>query len=372
MDVGFYGLRAQPFGMAPDPRFFFASEHHRRGLAYLKYGLQQGEGFIVTTGAVGTGKSILAARLLDEIDPAAVTLARIATTQLDPEDALRFILSGFGLDSRGDKAGLLRTFESFLRQESRAGRQVLLVVDEAQTLRPNTLEELRMLSNLGADGSAPLQCFLFGQPQLMTLLARPELEQVRQRIVASSRLGGLSQTETQAYVEHRLTVVGWASDPAFSDEIWPRLHEETGGIPRRINIVCSRLLLYGAIEKLHRLEEPHLEEALRDLRQEAVDPTAPARPRPAGPTESPEAMEALKPLAALLSEHDTLLRRVLALLQERADAPDVRRGGAEAGPLSTNPSAAPGLAPPDGIEHVASPDVARPARSGWRMARSRG
>jgi general secretion pathway protein A len=269
----FYGLSAPPFALSPDHRFFYGSESHRKAMAYLDYGLQQGEGFIVVTGAVGTGKSTLASQLFSTLDRERIVAAQIANTQVEADDALRFIVSAFGVRAPSpDKAALLHALQDFLATQHGSGRRVLLVVDEAQNLPRRTLEELRMLSNFAVDGEALFQCFLLGQPQFRTLLADPGLEQLRQRVIASVHLTPLVRPETREYVEHRLRTVGWSgSDPEITDDIYDRLHAETGGVPRRINMLMGRLLLYGALEGLHRLDGDAIEAVVADLHEEATD-----------------------------------------------------------------------------------------------------
>jgi general secretion pathway protein A len=247
----FYGLSDAPFRLAPDPRFFYASDTHGKALLYLKYGLRQGEGFVALTGDVGAGKSTLIAHLLDEIDHRRLTVGQLATTSLDPADALWIIATSFGLHpiDRG-KGASLRAIEAFLGQEQAAGRHVLLIIDEAQNLPAATLEELRMLTNLSVEGSYPLQCFLVGQTQLRQTLIAPELEQLRQRVIASYHLEPLSSEETQRYIEHRLQTAGWQGRPSFAPDLFDQVYAATGGIPRRINMLLGRLLLFGALDQL--------------------------------------------------------------------------------------------------------------------------
>jgi hypothetical protein len=207
-----------------------------------------------------------------------VSAALLASTQIDAEDALRLILTAFKIGPiPTDKASMLCAFDSFLRVQRGANRRVLLVIDEAQGLPMRTLEELRMLSNILIDGRSAFQCFMLGQPQLVKLMARSDLEQFRQRIVASCHIGPLAPSETRDYIEHRLKLAGWAGDPVISAQAFSRIHDETGGIPRRINLLCNRLLLYGALEELHELDATAVDEVVADLAREAIDPVKPAR-----------------------------------------------------------------------------------------------
>lgn len=278
MYMNFYNFTSPPFRLVPDQSFFFGSDGHKRALSYLKFGLQQGDGFIVVTGEVGAGKSTLVSKLFAELDGAMVSSALLATTQIDAEDALRLILAAFKIGPiPTDKASMLCAFDSFLRAQREAKRRVLLVIDEAQGLPMRTLEELRMLSNILIDGRSAFQCFMLGQPQLVTLMARSDLEQFRQRIVASCHIGPLAPSETRDYIEHRLKLAGWAGDPVITAQAFDRIHHATGGIPRRINLLCNRLLFYGALEQLHELDAPAVDEVVADLAQEAINPVKPDR-----------------------------------------------------------------------------------------------
>jgi general secretion pathway protein A len=268
----FYRLSGPPFKLSPDHRFFYRSHSHRKAMSYLKFGLHQGEGFIVITGAVGTGKSTLASQLFSELDSTEVIAAQIVTTQIEADDAVRMILSAFEIPaSTPDKAALLRALESFLVQQHKLNRRVLLVVDEAQNLPMRTIEELRMLSNFSVGGQSLFQSFLLGQPQFNALLANPNLEQLRQRVIASYHLEPMTTEETREYIRHRLTMVGWQDDPAITDGAFERIFTETEGIPRRINTLCNRLLLFGALEETHLLDENAVEEVIDDLRKEVAE-----------------------------------------------------------------------------------------------------
>ena len=251
MYTSYYGFSAKPFQLSPDPRFFFGSSGHKRALAYLRYGLSQAEGFIVITGAIGTGKTTLARSLFDELNDSSVIAAQLVTTQVEADDLLRLVVAAFGLPHEDlKKASLIKRFEDFLRACARDGKRMLLVVDEAQNLPPRSLEELRMLSNFQISNTPLLQSFLLGQDEFRLTLQKPEMEQLRQRVIASCHLNPLSEQETREYIEHRLGVVGWQRNPHFTDEAYSAIHLHTAGIPRRINIFCDRLLLFGFLEEL--------------------------------------------------------------------------------------------------------------------------
>jgi general secretion pathway protein A len=269
MYIDYYGFSAKPFQLSPDPRFFFGSRAHTRALAYLRYGLSQGEGFIVITGGIGTGKTTLVKNLFQELDPNQVIAAQLVTTQLEADELLRSVVAAFGLPyEEMGKAALLKHFEDFLRGHARQGRRVLLVVDEAQNLPPKSLEELRMLSNFQISETPLLQSFLLGQEEFRHTLQEPGMEQLRQRVIASSHLTPLSEVETRDYIEHRLRVVGWQGwQPAFAEDAHPAIYRFTQGVPRLINVFCDRLLLYGFLEELREFSSGAVEAVGQELNQ---------------------------------------------------------------------------------------------------------
>ena len=281
MYESFYGFTGSPFQLTPDARFFYGSRGHSRAVAHLTFGLAQGEGFIIVTGEVGAGKTTLVERLWSQLDRETYTLVRIGTTQLSADDLFRLAMAGFGVEPRGDKSGMILGFEEVLRQHRLSGRRCLLVVDEVQNLSLPALEELRMLSNITEDGQASLQTILLGQPQFRRMLASPDLDQLRQRVLASYHLGPLGAEETRAYIEHRLGAVGWAGRPQFDDAAFAAIHRRTGGIPRRINRLCARVLLYGALEQAQAVTGEMVESTAHELDQdlEGVLPPLPAASR---------------------------------------------------------------------------------------------
>ena len=263
-----YGLHGHPFQMTPDARLFYASTVHSRGYAHLMYGIAQREGFVIVTGEVGAGKTTLVERLCAELDPADFVVARVVTSQVSGDDLLRLVADAFGAPSEGTKAAVLRGVTEAMRTGGAAGRRHLLIVDEAQGLPHPALEELRMLSNITNGGRALLQTVLLGQPQMRRMLASPDLDQLRQRVLASYHLGGLSRDETRAYVEHRLRAVGWNGHPHWDGEALDLVHRYSGDIPRRINRLCSRVLLGGALEGSDRLTAPMVEATALELEQD--------------------------------------------------------------------------------------------------------
>jgi putative secretion ATPase (PEP-CTERM system associated) len=246
MYEAYYGLKVKPFQLNPDPSFYFDSKQHRRAKAYLEYGLHQNEGFIVVTGEIGAGKTTIVRGLLDTLDKEKVVAAQIVSTQLDADDILRMVAAAFGIRFKDmAKADLILALEAFLVEIARRGKHCLLIVDEAQNLTPRAVEELRMLSNFQFQSHALLQSFLVGQPEFRSILLSPEMEQLRQRVIAACHVGPMSAAETRDYIHHRLRCAGSTGDPKIDDAAHHALYQASGGIPRRINALCDRLLLLG-------------------------------------------------------------------------------------------------------------------------------
>ena len=277
----YYRLTAKPFQLSPDPRFFFNSRGHKRALSYLRYGIKQGDGFIVITGDVGTGKSTLVGALFQTLAKENVVGTQIVTTQIGANDLLRMVASGFGVPfEKASKASLVRGLEDFFRGCVQDGRRPLLVVDEAQGLPRPSVEELRMLSNFQHNGRALLQTFLLGQREFRSTMRSPDFEQLRQRIIAAYHLQPLDDMETRAYVEHRLTRADWKNDPSFDDDVFDAIHRFTRGVPRRINTLCDRLLLYSYLEEKHVVDMQALAAVTRDIVEEQGMPELPQAPAP--------------------------------------------------------------------------------------------
>ena len=330
MYESFYNFSGMPFQLTPDSRFFFGSKGHSKAIAHLNYGLAQGEGFIIITGEVGAGKTTLVEWLRTQMDPSAYTIARISTTQVSENDLFRLAMAGFGLVEEGmGKAALLQRFEEVLRDHQATGRRCLLIVDEAQNLSLAALEELRMLSNITVDGRTSLQTILLGQPQFRRLLASNNLDQLRQRVLTSYHLGPLSQDETRAYIEHRLHAVGWTGDPHWDDASFEAVFAHSGGIPRRINRLCSRVLLYGVLEETHDITGEVVDatavELAQDLEGAPTDWTAlPAPPgQPRNGQDATAMSEGLAPAYAV--SHADLLGRIEALEMQMAQREQVFR-----------------------------------------------
>lgn len=264
-----FDFTGPPFSLNADPSFFFGSRGHSNALSYLKFGVYQGEGFVVLTGEIGAGKTTLVRTLLAELDHERIVAAQIVSTQLEAGDLLRSIALAFGVAPKSlSKAELIATIEAFLTQLAMENRRALLIVDEAQNLERGAVEELRMLSNFQLGNQALLQSFLVGQPELRVLLTSKPMEQFRQRVIASCHLGPMEKAETRAYIEHRLRQVGWKGVPSFDDEAFERIFHRTSGIPRRVNVLCNRLLLAAYLASETRLDAGTVDKIGEEMRGE--------------------------------------------------------------------------------------------------------
>jgi len=269
MYAKFYGLSDLPFQLTPDPRFFFESTVHCKAMAHLLFGLEQSEGFIVITGDVGAGKTTILGHMLASLDSQAYVTAKIVSSHLAGDDMLRAVAAAFNLQFASlDKASLLCRIEDFLVNNHRQAKRTLLLIDEAQNVPPQALEELRMLSNFQVGAKVPLQSVLLAQPQFRRTLATTDLEQFRQRIIASYHLGPMGAGETSEYVLHRLAVVGWKNDPLFTEEALSDIFFHTGGVPRKINTICSRIMLFCFLDELHTVDRDAVKCVAEDLVRE--------------------------------------------------------------------------------------------------------
>ena len=279
MYENFYGLTSKPFQLNPDPSFYFGSKQHRKAKAYLDYGVQRNEGFIVITGEVGAGKTTIVRGLLDGLDAKKVVSANLVTTQLDAEDTLRMVGAAFGIRIKDTtKSELLVAIETFLVSQASQGKRCLLIVDEAQNLTEKSVEELRMLSNFQYGKQALLQTFLIGQPEFRAILQSPTLQQLRQRVAASCHIGPLDASETKGYIEHRLKCAGSVGRPGFDEAAFEKIYSASGGIPRRINFICDRLLLLGFLSSKDHIGMDDVNDVVNEIQAEMLVPGRDAQP----------------------------------------------------------------------------------------------
>lgn len=265
MYLEFYRLREQPFGVTPNPQYLYFSQTHREALASLSYGVESGCGFMALIARPGMGKTTLLFRLLDYLKNSAGTVF-LFQTQCNSHQLLRLILGDLGLDAQEqDPVRMHMQLNEVLLQEARAGRRVVLAIDEAQNLKEEVLETVRLLSDFETPRSKLLQIILAGQPELAAKLARPSLSQLRQRISILCRLNPFPLNETARYIEHRLKVAGYQGRPLFTPAAIEVIAQESQGIPRVINTVCFNALSLGCALGRHRIEPEIVREVLADL-----------------------------------------------------------------------------------------------------------
>lgn len=276
MYEAFFKLSQRPFSLTPDHHFLFPSQGHKRALSYLLYGLEQREGFVVITGDVGTGKTLLIQTLFSELAERRMATARVAGANLTAEGVLPMVSAAFGRPYEGvSKVSLLRDLEATLLRDAAYSDGALLVVDEAQTFSREALEELRILSNFEVGGRALMQIFLVGQTDLRQILADPDMKQLRQRVIASHHLEPLAREECEEYIWHRLTTAGWKGDPDLTPRLFDSVFSWSDGIPRRVNLIMDRLLLYAYLEEEHRLDAEDAGIVIQELSMESGESETP-------------------------------------------------------------------------------------------------
>ena len=330
----YYGFRERPFQLTPSPNWFYASKLHKRALAYLQYGLSQGEGFIVITGDVGTGKTTIANQLLSNLSQDEIIAKQIVTSKLEPDDLIRMIASSFNLVvTDHSKASYLDAIYSYLKRLHAQHRRALLLVDEAQNLPLDSIEELRMLSNFQFDGKPLLQSFLLGQNELNAIIQAPNMEQFRQRIIASSNLSAFQLEDTTAYIKYRLQQAG-GHENLLTEDCYSLIQRYSRGIPRKINSVMDRIMLFGYLEECPTISAEHVNTVLEEISQEIANQAPATIAPPVKPVDSiginsaTNSQSVLKELSAMLDneleqklkmakELDALLRRQQQLLNER-------------------------------------------------------
>jgi general secretion pathway protein A len=285
MYAGYFGLKQTPFSIAPDPRYLLMSERHREALALLLYGVQGGGGFVLLTGEIGAGKTTVCRCFLEQI-PENCRVAYIFNPKLTVGDLLKTVCHEFQLEVKHEGIGpatikdYLDPLNAYLLRSHAAGQRNVLIIDEAQSLTPHVLEQLRLLTNLETSERKLLQIVLIGQPELRTVLARPELEQLAQRVIARFHLGALSATETRQYVRHRMEVAGHSGPLPFNVEALDRIHAITRGVPRRINLLCDRALLGAYATDSRQIGPAMVDKAASEVFD--MQPPAPRTTQPPG------------------------------------------------------------------------------------------
>lgn len=337
MYEGFYNLTCRPFKLTPDRSFLFPSKGHKRAFSYLLYGLEQREGFVVITGDIGMGKTLLIQTLFEELASRPIATARIAAANLDAESVLPLVAAAFGRPFEGSgKTSLLRDLEHTLSRDPAYRDGAVLVVDEAQSFSREALEELRILSNFEVGGRALIQVFLVGQTELRRIASTPEMEQLRQRVIASYHLEPLDEGETTAYITHRMKTAGWAHDPELDAAVYTKVYKWSGGVPRRINMIMDRLLLYGYLEESHRLGVTELATVIDEMtievgaapREASVDPLAEADAQQTRALEHLEQrMAKVERIQRFLLRHSFLQKSTRDQAGDEDGVPRVEKGG---------------------------------------------
>jgi general secretion pathway protein A len=262
----FFGLREAPFNITPNPRYLYLTESHRTALEHLEYGVRQRKGFVALTGAVGTGKTTLCRALMEKLGDGFST-ALILNPTLSEAQFLRSMLQEFGvLDIKGDKLRLRDRLNEFLLNETASGRDAVLIVDEAQHMSLDALEQVRLLSNLETDRQKLLQIVLAGQPELAKKLADPRLRQLSQRVMVRYHLSALGSQDTSRYIAHRLRMAGSEGRPEFERSAVGRIHERSRGIPRLVNAISDLSMLAAYSEKTDRVLDAHVDRAMSELK----------------------------------------------------------------------------------------------------------
>jgi type II secretory pathway predicted ATPase ExeA len=249
-----YNLDGSPFRLGPDHRFSFAHQTYEDAKSYLKYAISEGEGIVAITGAPGTGKTTLIDSLIAELEPERVQVGVVTNVQLDSSNLLDMVIDALDLKlDRSDHVSAMQGFKLYLRHQHEKERRVILIVDEAQGLTSELLEELRLFSNFQHKSNLLLQIFLVGQEPLMDMIKEPGMEQLHQRLIAAAKLKPLTSEEVVTYIEHRMKCVGWNNDPVITEEAYGLIYKFSAGVPRRINLICHRLFIHAGLKEKHKL-----------------------------------------------------------------------------------------------------------------------
>jgi general secretion pathway protein A len=297
----FFGLRENPFNVNPDPRFLFSTRHTEEAFAVLTYGIQSRKGFITLTGEVGTGKTTLLNKLLDWLHEQSLATAFVFNSRLNVTQFLDFMMADFGIpcDTRM-KSQVLIKLNQWLLERYRAGETAVLVVDEAQNLSPQVLEEIRLLTNLETSTEKLLQIVLSGQPELEQKLNQPGLRQLRQRITLRCRTYPLTQEETAGYIVERLRVAGQDGSKIFAPDAVEAVHRYSRGIPRVVNLLCEHAMISAFVDQKRPVEGATIDEVAREFDLHRIDPIAQPVESAGASGENASLMEALQSLATLV------------------------------------------------------------------------
>ncbi len=268
MYLEYYGLTEPPFDITPNPRFLFYSTKHREAFNHLLYGIRERKGFVQLTGEVGAGKTTLCRAMLEQLDRHFAT-ALILNPVMNPDELMRAVAIEYGLAVNGlDRQETLAVINLFLLQQVEKGQDTVLIIDEAQDLTDELLEQVRLLSNLETDNRKLLQIVLLGQPELRERLNNPKLRQLRQRITVRYHLPPLSRNEVNQYIQHRLEIAGAQGAPYFTQPALWRVYRYSQGIPRLLNAICDKALLAGFVQQRDKIDFGMVGRAVRELEGE--------------------------------------------------------------------------------------------------------
>jgi len=275
MYSAYFGLKENPFRLSPEPGYLFLSEQHRDALNYMIYGIKEKKGFIMISGGIGMGKTTLCRTLLTLLD-SSIETALIFNTAISDVELLETVVKEFGIDiSRqpGTKKAYVDILNGFLLQNYAAGKNAVLLIDEAQNLSHGVLEQIRMLSNLETEKDKLLQIILIGQPELKVMLTKPALRQLNERITVRYDLKALSAGDVVTYIHHRLSVAGGPGKVKFTSGACRMVHDLSEGIPRRINAICDRALLIAYTRNISKIDRRGIRHAARDIGSEYFQKT---------------------------------------------------------------------------------------------------